>query len=65
MYDTEDLDLAASNFHDYPCYATADRYAAVAIDYAAAMIISMPEIKNIIRLVQPYLGDVDINIIWE
>lgn len=56
MNDTETLDHAASNFHDHPCFATADRYIAIAIDHAANMIISMEELKNIHRLVQPYIG---------
>lgn len=63
--DLDELDTAAVNFNDYPCYATADRYAHIAIDYAAAMIISMEEIKNIVKLVQPYLGEVNLNVIWE
>ena len=64
-HDTTDLDFAASNFHDFPCYATADRYAHVAIDYAANMMISTAEAKNIIKLCQPYLGEAQINISWE
>ena len=61
----DELDSAAANFHDYPCYATADRYARIAIDYAANMIISTSEIKSIVRLVSPFLGETNINVIWE
>lgn len=61
----DELDTAAANFHDYPCYATADRYAAIAIDYAANMIISTAEIKSIVKLVSPFIGETNINIIWE
>ena len=59
------LDDVATDFHDFPCYATADRYAHVAIDYAANMRITTSEVKNIIKLCQPYLGETKINIIWE
>ena len=52
----DSLDDAAAAFHDYPCYATADRYSHIAIDFAAAMMITMPEVKNIIKLCAPYLG---------
>jgi hypothetical protein len=54
--DSLELDQAAGHFHDYPCYATANRYAAIAIDYAANMIITMDELKNIVRITQPFLG---------
>lgn len=62
---TDALDDAATAFHDFPCYATADRYAAIAIDYAAAMIIAMPELKNIIKLCQPFLGEHNVNITFD
>jgi hypothetical protein len=62
----DELDDAAARFHDDPCYATADRYAHIAIDYAANMIITMKEIKEIVKLVQPYLGsDVHCMVIGE
>jgi hypothetical protein len=54
-HDTLELDQAAGHFHDYPCYATASRYGNIAIDYFANMIITVEELKSIIRLTQPYI----------
>jgi hypothetical protein len=54
-YPTDRLDYHAAAFHDFPCRATAQRYEAVAISYAAAMVIHIEELENILSLLLPYL----------
>jgi len=49
------LDYYAAAFHDFPCRATAERYESIAIDYAAAMVIHIEELENILSLVFPFL----------
>jgi len=54
---TKSLDAAAAAFHDFPCRATASRYEAIAIAYAASMVISIAELDNILSLVFDFLSD--------
>ncbi len=55
MTTTQSLDYAAAEFHDFPCRATATRYEALAISYAASMIISIAELDAILSLVFDFL----------
>jgi hypothetical protein len=52
---TASLDHYAAMFHDFPCRATAQRYEAQAIAFAASCVIRIDELENILSLVWPFL----------
>jgi hypothetical protein len=49
------LDHHAAAFHDFPCRATAERYEAAAIDFAANCVIRIDELENILSILWPFL----------
>jgi hypothetical protein len=49
------LDHYAAAFHDFPCRATAERYEAQAIAFAASCVIRIDELENILSILWPFL----------
>jgi len=56
LTNTKSLADARDMFYDFPCRATAERYEAMAIAYAASMVIAIAELDEILSEVMEYLS---------